>query len=304
MNGAFAFEGVTKRYGAETALAGLDLDGRPGECLALIGHNGAGKTTLMKLALGLLRPSEGAVRLLGVEPTGRDGATARRAVGFLPENVVFHDSMTGRESIAFYARLKRVPVSSGYALLERVGLDGAGRKRVKAYSKGMRQRLGLAQAMLGAPRLLLLDEPTGGLDPVSRESFYALIRERTAAGATVVLSSHVLTELEARTDRVAILREGRLVALGSLGELRRASALPLRIEVRAPESVQARLADHFCERAQRINDHAVELVCAPDDKMPLLRDLIGLGVPIDDIEIHAPTLDTLYAHYQGGKAAP
>ena len=113
MNGAFAFEGVTKRYGAETALAGLDLDGRPGECLALIGHNGAGKTTLMKLALGLLRPSEGAVRLLGVEPAGRDGATVRRAVGFLPENVAFHDSMTGRESIAFYARLKRVPGIAG-----------------------------------------------------------------------------------------------------------------------------------------------------------------------------------------------
>lgn len=303
MSATFEFEAVTKRYGAETALADLSLAGRPGECLALIGHNGAGKTTLMKLALGLLRPSEGSVRLFGADPTGRDGVAARRQIGFLPENVAFYDAMTGRELIAFYARLKRVPVAEGYEHLERVGLGAAAGKRVKAYSKGMRQRLGLAQAMLGAPALLLLDEPTGGLDPASREAFYALIRERTAAGVTVVLSSHALTELEARTDRVAILREGRMVALGSLHELRRATALPIRIEVRATPSVRAALADRFSDRAQRINDHAVELICAADGKVALLRDLINLGVPIEDIEIHVPTLDALFAHFQRRETA-
>ena len=153
-----------RRYGALTALTAVSLDGVPGECLALVGHNGAGKTTLMKLLLGLVRPSEGTVRTWA--PTRlRPRATTRFQLGFLPETIAFDAAMTGREVLAFYARLKRLAPRTAEPLLERVGLAAAAGHRVGTYRKGMRQRLGLAQALLGRPRLLLLDEPTTGLDP-------------------------------------------------------------------------------------------------------------------------------------------
>jgi Cu-processing system ATP-binding protein len=164
--------GVSKRYGSQFAVRAVDLSLRAGECVALVGHNGAGKSSLIKMMLGLTTPTEGAVRLLGENPAGAAAAHLRRAVGFLPENVAFHPSMTGRETLDFYARLKGEPTARNPGLLERVGLDGAAaRKRVGAYSKGMRQRLGLAQALLGRPRVLFLDEPTTGLDPALRQSF-------------------------------------------------------------------------------------------------------------------------------------
>jgi energy-coupling factor transporter ATP-binding protein EcfA2 len=157
----------------------------PGEATALVGHNGAGKTTLIKLLLGLVRPSQGSVSVLGVDPAGRQGAEARRALGFLPENVAFHGAMTGTELMNFYARLKGQPVSRNRDLLARVGLAEAADRRVSTYSKGMRQRLGLAQTLIGDPRLLLLDEPTSGLDPASRAEVFDMIDRLRADGATI-----------------------------------------------------------------------------------------------------------------------
>ena len=242
---AFVLQSVGKRYGGVTALTAVSLEGLPGECLALVGHNGAGKTTLMKLLLGLVRPSEGTVLTLAADPTSAAGDAARFQLGFLPETIAFDAAMTGREVLAFYARLKRLAPSTGEPLLERVGLAPAAGRRVGTYSKGMRQRLGLAQALLGRPRLLLLDEPTTGLDPALRRSFYELISELTRDGVTVLLSSHALSEMEARTDRVAILERGRLIACGSLADLRRQARLPVQVRITVPLCQTGRVAERL-----------------------------------------------------------
>ncbi|MEZ5604708.1 MAG: ABC transporter ATP-binding protein [Burkholderiaceae bacterium] len=152
---------------------------------APVGHNGAGKTTPIKLLLGLIRPTEGSVRT-GIDPAGNRGAEARRAIGFLPESVAFHGAMTGSELMAFHARLKGESCRGNAALLEVVGIAHAANRRVATYSKGMRQRLGIAQALIGALRLLLFDEPTSGLDPASRSDVYRMIDALRIGGATVL----------------------------------------------------------------------------------------------------------------------
>jgi Cu-processing system ATP-binding protein len=209
---------VVKHFGDIEAVCGVSFDLAAGETVALVGHNGAGKTTLMKLMLGLIRPSSGQIEVLGGNPAAGQ-FSARRDLGYLPENVSFNANLTGRETLSFYGRLKRQPAKVVSALLERVGLADAADRRVGAYSKGMRQRLGLAQALLGEPRVLLLDEPTTGLDPALRQAFYDMIETLRAGGTTVLISSHVLTELEERAGRVIIMNRGIKVADGSLDDL-------------------------------------------------------------------------------------
>ena len=297
---ALALEAVTKAYGRHAAVDGVTLDLAPGERLALLGHNGAGKTTLLKLALGLTRAKGGTVTTLGCAPGSAGWTAAKRSIGFLPESVAFLGSMTGRETIRFYGRLKRVDRSACEEALAHVGLAGVAGKRVKTYSKGMRQRLGFAQAILGAPRLLILDEPTGGLDPESRQAFHETLRELAGRGAAIILSSHVLTEVEAGTDRIAIMREGRLAALGTADELKRRAGLSVTIRVAVRPGGGARLASALGGRSsERINDHAVELRCAAGEKRALIERILGLGDEVEDIEIVPPGLDAVYARFGG-----
>ena len=157
--------GVTKRFDRFTAVDDVSLDIRRGEVFGLIGHNGAGKSTLFKMMLGLLAPTSGRIEVGGQPVHGRAAREVRRGIGYLPENVALWDNLSGLETLRFFARLKRVDAAGCPALLERVGLGAAGKKPVRAYSKGMRQRLGFAQALLGQPRVLFLDEPTTELNP-------------------------------------------------------------------------------------------------------------------------------------------
>ena len=285
--------GVSKRFGEIEAVRDVDLALAPGECVALVGHNGAGKSTLFKMILGLARPSAGRIAVLGQDPCGGRATELRRQLGFLPENVVFPPAMTGRELLDFYARLKRQPVSRNRALLERVGLGDAADRRVGTYSKGMRQRLGLAQALLGAPRVLLLDEPTSGLDPASRQSFYALLGEVRGAGATVLLSSHALSEIEERTDRIAVMSHGRLVACGTLAELRSAADLPVRIRVQLAAGAAGPAQPSAAWK--RLDEGRFEIACVNGAKLAALREVAALGA-VADVEIMPPTLDQIYAH--------
>ncbi len=275
--------GVSKTYGVRTVVREVGFHLAPGERVALLGHNGAGKTTLMKMMLGLAPASGGHLRVLGHDPR-RMPATTRRSLGFLPENVAFDPALSGRDVLGFFADLKRRPRAEPGRLLERVGLGEAAGRRVGTYSKGMRQRLGLAQALLGNPRLLLLDEPTTGLDPELRAVFYAILAERAAEGAAVLLSSHLLTELEERTDRVLIMDRGRLVAAGTLDDLRVQAGLPLRL--------RGTLAD----------GGVIEETCGSSDKMARLRALLARA-DVVDVDILTPGLAELYAHFTGGKAA-
>jgi Cu-processing system ATP-binding protein len=246
----------------------------------------------------LAAPDAGEIVVLGERP---GAPVAKAGIGFLPENIAYQERMTGTEVLTLFARLKGEPIASVPELLDRVGLGAASRQRVRTYSKGMKQRLGLAQALLGRPRLLLLDEPTSGLDPLLRQTFYELIDDLKARGASVLLSSHVLTELEAHADRIAIMRAGELVADAPLSDLARAAGLPVRIRVRVKDAGAGRIAHTFGGR--EINGHAVELTCPSQGKVDLLRRLTSLSEAIDDVELAPPSLSEVYAHFsRGGNA--
>lgn len=298
MTAVIDFHDVTKRHGDLVRLDALDLSVSEGEVLALLGHNGAGKTTTMHLILGLISPTSGKVSVLGGAPDGSHAETLRRRLGYLPENVSFYEQLSGREVLDYLARLKRVDRRQVGELLERVGLGEAARRRVKTYSKGMRQRLGLAQALLGEPRLLLLDEPTTGLDPAATRDFYETVRDLRDRGCTVLLSSHVLPGVEPYIDRALILGAGRRLALGSLEALRREAALPLTIRARgrlARDDWQKGWQDPRIE-ARFLNGHEVALSVPADAKLAVLRRLTG-SPDIEDIELQPPTLETLYTHF-------
>jgi Cu-processing system ATP-binding protein len=298
------FAGAGKTYDGKPVLNDVSLDVNEGTAVALVGHNGAGKTTMMKLLLGLIRPNSGRVRIMGLDPAGPDGAKAKRNLGFLPENIAFQQAMTGLEVLNFYARLKRAERKANLELLDRVGLADVAKQRVKTYSKGMRQRLGLAQALLGAPRVLLLDEPTTGLDPALRRSFYDTLSALKQDGVTVLLSSHALSELESRVDKVAIMNKGRLIANGSISELRDNANIPVRFRLRTRDGAACDIANRLGGTdIRQVNGQIVEFVCTSEEKMLLIRRVSELGVAIEDMDIELPTLDQLYAHYSA-KGSP
>jgi len=289
---------VTKDYGRLKAVRGASFELGQGELVALIGHNGAGKTTLMKLMLGLIRPTSGSVEVLGDNPAAGEFA-GRRQLGYLPENVSFDTALTGRETLAFYARLKREPVAGALKLLDAVGLGDASRRRVSTYSKGMRQRLGLAQALIGRPRVLLLDEPTTGLDPELRQTFYEIVQRLAAEGTTVLLSSHALTELEECAGRVIIMNRGVKVADGSIERLRNIARLPTKIRLKIAGLSPGELPSWLPAGApcRRLNGHFVEIDAEPDRKIELLHSATASGTAVEDLDVIPPTLDELYAHF-------
>ena len=287
-----AVEALDLRYGRLLALSGVSLRVAEGERVALLGHNGAGKSTLFKAILGFLRPAAGRLAVAGHRP-GTDAA--RRAVNYLPETVAFPRSLTGTEVMRYFSGLRGAGRGDIARLLERVGLAEAAHRPVGGYSKGMRQRLGLAQALIGAPRLLLLDEPTSGLDPISRGEFYGVVAEAAGRGCAVLLSSHGLEEIEHRTDRVAILSKGRLVADGPLDDLASRAALPATIRVTAQDGQ----ADLLQERigGTRFNGCRLDLSCPPEGTLKLVAELAGLPQLVRDVDLHRPGLADLYRHY-------
>ena len=289
---ALRIEGVGMLRGSQTVLRDVSLVVRPGERVALLGHNGAGKSTLMKIVLGLIRASGGTVAVMGAAP---GTVEARRATAYLPEAVAFHKALTGREQLTLFARLAGVPVSVVGGLLDPVGLTEAADRRLGTYSKGMRQRLGMAQVLLGKPKVALLDEPTSGLDPASRHELYAIIDELAAQGTAVLIASHALTEVEARTERIAIMKAGRLVADDTLAKLSERAGLPTRIRVTATGEA----ADHVAAElgGTRVNGRTVDLLCQSDGKIDRMKRIIALGDAVTDFDISPPKLEDLYRHY-------
>ena len=215
--------GLTKRYGSRTAVRDLTFEVRPGEIYGLLGPNGAGKTTTVLMLLGLTEPTGGSALVVGVDPT-RDPLAVKRRVGYLPDSVGFYDGLTGRANLAYTARLNRIPRADAderiAALLDQVGLANVADRKVETYSRGMRQRLGIADALVKDPAVLILDEPTVSLDPEGVSELLALI-DRIAAerGIAILLSSHLLDQVQAVCHRVGIFYAGRLVADGTVDEL-------------------------------------------------------------------------------------
>ncbi|TNE42695.1 MAG: ABC transporter ATP-binding protein [Alphaproteobacteria bacterium] len=290
---------IGKSFGKKWAIKDISLTLPERQCLALVGHNGAGKTTLIKVILGLIKPSAGEVRVLHHDPAMRDFSKLRCSIGFLPEQVLFQKTLTGRETLAFYARLKGLPANKLDEYFERVDLHAAVDQRVGTYSKGMRQRLGIAQALLGRPKLLVLDEPTTGLDPVARQNIYKIIDEEKKSGAAILISSHVLTELDDRIDRVAILNEGAMAAQGTIPQLRHQIGMRSRIGITAPPESCDAIAVAFAEgaRIERFSAEKIVLRCLPDQKVEILRKIMAKGLAITDIELIDPTLEQVFNAY-------
>ena len=220
MPAALAVSGLTKRYGATEALRGVDLTVREGELVGLLGPNGAGKSTLVKIACGLVRPTSGRAEICGA-PAG--SPAARGALGYLAELFRFPGWATADELLRLHQRLAGSDGGAGERaeLLELVGLSAARERRIETMSKGMQQRLGIAQALVGRPPLLLLDEPTSALDPAGRRTVRGLLAELRRRGVAVLLNTHLLSEVEQVCDRVAIIDRGLVVAAGAPSELAR-----------------------------------------------------------------------------------
>ena len=309
---AVTCHGLTKRFGGAhgvLAVDGLELDVPAGSVFGLLGPNGAGKTTTLRLVTGLARPSGGSVEIDG-RPVTSDGPATRRGIGVLDQDPRYYGWMTGRELVELAGRLQGLTAADvrtrSAAALERVGLADAARRRIGGYSGGMRQRLGIAQALVAAPRLLILDEPVSSLDPEGRRDLLALIADLRAS-ATVIFSTHVLADVERICDRVAILDQGRLVTEGTLDALLARYALPLyRIDPEPGQDADlAALAatlrstawiDGVTERDGRLTVSVTDETAASAGLLPLV---VTAGVRLAAFERVRPSLEDVFLRLVG-----
>jgi ABC-2 type transport system ATP-binding protein len=283
-------EGLTKRFGRVVALDSLDLEVRRGEVFGYLGPNGAGKTTTLRLLLGLIRPSEGRASLFGLD--ARDQAVeAHRRLAYVPGETALWPGLTGAETLEFLGRLHG-EVDHAYRdeLIERFKLDPD--KKVRAYSKGNRQKLVLIAALMTRADLLLLDEPTSGLDPLMEAVFRACVADARERGQTILLSSHILSEVEALCDRVGILRDGKLVEVGTLEQMRHLSALTVEatFEGTPPDLTRVRGVENVTVTGNTVRAHVQGSV----------HDLLGAlaAANVTNFLSREPTLEELFlAHY-------
>jgi len=300
-NNVIEIKNVFKYYGEVLAVDGVTLTVHKGETLGLIGHNGAGKSTLFKMMLGLILPTSGEININGIPVHGGAFRELRRTIGYLPENIVFYDNLTGLETLQFFAALKGCENDKCLPLLEKVGLIQAANRRVDGYSNGMRQRLGFAQALLGKPHILFLDEPTTGLDPEGIREFYFILHELNLQGVTVVITSHILSEIQERVQRLAVLKSGKLHALGTVQELREAVDLPLLIRLRylCPSEILEQSLQGIALEALTVESQTGVIRCHRNQKMEVLRRLGTLGDALVDIVVREPTLEDVFLGYAG-----
>jgi ABC-2 type transport system ATP-binding protein len=303
---AISVVGLTKHYGGGLrgtarrvrALEDVSLEVRPGEIFGFLGPNGAGKSTLIRLLLGFLHPTAGSAAVLGLD-TERQSLAIRARTGYLPGGIALYDGLTGERYLDYLAQLSRRPPVSRPDLCERLELSARILARpIRDYSRGMRQKLGIVQALQHDPELAILDEPSEGLDPLMQRAFYAILDDVRAAGRTVFFSSHVLSEVERVCDRVAIVRAGRLVALEDVGSLleRRRRRVEIRLDGPAPDLSGVRGVSNLRQEGDR-------LTCSLDgDPRPFLDALRGTAVA--DLTIEAARLEEAFLElYEGEQAA-
>jgi ABC-2 type transport system ATP-binding protein len=293
MSAAVETRGLRKRYGRHVALDGVDLTVPEGTIYGFLGPNGSGKTTTMRILLGLLRADAGEARLLGGDAWA-DGARLRVDVGYLPSGPGLFGRMRGRQALDHFTRLDRRPPTLRERACRAVALSAADLDRpIRTYSRGMRQKLAVVGALQHDPRLLVLDEPTEGLDPLVQDGLLELLRDRRAAGRTVLFSSHVLAEVELLCDRVAIVRAGRIVGEGSVNELRagrpRRVAVTLRDARTTPSLPGAELVER--QGSRLLLRHAGH----PGPLLAALAALDPLDVTIEDAPLEEVFLDAYAA---------
>lgn len=288
---AIATRGLSKRYGATRALDGVDLLVGRGEIFGFLGPNGAGKSTLIRILLGFLHPSAGSAAVLGHD-VARESVAIRRRIGYLPSGVSLPGDMTGRRVLDYLAELHGRPATRREALCERLRLsDEVLGKRVRDYSHGMRQKLGIVQALQHEPELVILDEPSEGLDPFMQQALYGLLDDVRREGRTVFFSSHVLSEVERICDRVAIVRAGRLVTVQDLPTLRahRRRRASVRLRGPAPDLSQVPGVDAVEVEGERLT------ATLSGSVQPFVRAIAG--AEIDDLTLEPARLEEAFFEY-------
>jgi ABC-2 type transport system ATP-binding protein len=283
---------LTKRYGTLTAVDSLDLRVHAGEIYGFLGPNGAGKTTTLRMLLGLIRPTSGEVRLFGRPPGRLD------SVGALIEGPGFYPYLSGRDNLRVMARHAGVPVGRVAAVLDQVELTDRAGDRCATYSLGMRQRLGVATALLKDPRLIVLDEPTNGLDPAGMADMRVLLRRLGASGCTVLLSSHLLTEVQEICDRVGVIAAGRLVAESTVAELRGEPSLRL-VATPLPEAA-AQARKLLGPEAVQVTDGGLRLSVSPRRAAEVNAALVGAGIAVSELRAEERSLEDAFLALTSG----
>ena len=297
---AIELDGVTKRFGEVVAVDDLDLTVEDGEIFGFLGPNGAGKSTTIDLLLDFVRPTAGTVRVLGMDAQ-RETQAVRRRTGVLPDAYQVYGRLTGRQHVQFAVDSKGSDDDPD-ALLERVGIPEAADRRAGGYSKGMRQRLVLAMALVGEPDILILDEPSTGLDPNGAREMRDIIREEAARGATVFFSSHILEQVEAICDRVAIIDDGRLVTVDTIAGLRDAAGTATRLTVTVdavPADAVSEIAAIEGVRDVEATDRTVTVHTEDGGKTAILHALESAGATVQNFATAETSLEELFATYTG-----
>ncbi|MFI9585789.1 ATP-binding cassette domain-containing protein [Streptomyces sp. NPDC052236] len=303
--------GLTKRFGRTTALDGLDLTAEAGRITAVLGPNGAGKTTFVRAVATLLRPDAGTLRIDGLDAVAHP-ARVRRIIGLAGQYAAVEEAMTGRENLVMVARLfghdRRTARRSADAVLEQLGLTDAGGRLVRTYSGGMRRRLDLGASLVGAPRLLLLDEPTTGLDPRSRIELWEAIRALVAAGTDVLLTTQHLEEADQLAHRIVIIDQGRAIAAGTAAELKSRAGhdmVDIRLRSHADVEVAASALAHLGELETDAPTRVLRLtaVNGSEELMAATQALLNARVGVENIALRRPTLDEVFLHLTGQPTA-
>jgi ABC-2 type transport system ATP-binding protein len=296
---------LTKRYGDFLAVDHLNLAVPEGEVFGLLGPNGAGKTTTILMLLGLTEPTEGQVRVLGFDPS-RQPLSVKAHVGYMPDQVGFYDELSARENLAYIAKLNAIPRGEIDRrideVLERVRLADVAGKRVGTFSRGMRQRLGLADVLIKRPRLIIMDEPTQGLDPELAREFLDLIRELRKEGITILLSSHLLHQVQAICDRVGLFSQGRMVLQGAVPELARkvlGGAYRIHLQADGPAAKLQNALRSLPQALQvrRVDGNCYEVEAKSDVRADAASAVIQAGGRLQALNVEYQSLDDIYARY-------
>lgn len=288
-------ERLTKKFGDVLAVDSLNMHVRKGEIYGFLGPNGAGKTTTIKMMLGLMYPTEGEVYING-EKMHPDNVEVKKEIGFLPERISFYRNLTPVQTLNFFCELKGADKSIVPELLKEVGLENDANRKVGTFSKGMIQLLGFAQAMIGSPSIYIMDEPSSGLDA----RWVKVIREKIKAlnekGATVMFSSHILSEVQALCDRVCVIDKGHLVAEDTIENLNRKLNIKPRLLIKARE---AKISSKDIEGIEgvegvEIKDNQIVIVCDGDKKLQIIENIKNMGIVIEDFQTVEPSVEDVF----------
>ena len=296
-------KGLQKRYGKAMAVRGVDLTVQEGEVFGLLGPNGSGKTTTILMLLGLTEPTGGTVKVAGFDPL-RDPLNVKRHVGYLPDMVGFYDTMTAPENLAYTARLAGIPHDAAKARIDkalaRVGLDHVKHRKIAGYSHGMRQRLGIAELLVKQAKVLILDEPTNGLDPQATQDLLKLITELKREGLTIIISSHLLNMVQTVCDRVALFKGGKVELVGAVDDLARdvlGGAYTIEVDADGKDLPKALSAIKGVAKVVTFANGRLRVDAERDVRTEIARKVIESGGALREMVLHRASLEDVYTRY-------